>query len=146
MLYLVDMKKKEGYNEYMRVYMANRYHEIRNKIISNLGGKCFICKSDKNIEIDHVISKNKTMSVARICGVSEKRRKKELENCQLLCKSCHEEKTITDCGNSRAKGIHGTLSSYRYCRCEKCRLAKNIWTKEYRKKYGRKKYASLAQQ
>lgn len=122
-----------------------RYHKIRNKIISNLGGKCFNCKSDKNIKIDHVDSKKKTMDVARICEVSEKRRNKELENCQLLCKPCHEEKTIVDNGNKKAKGTHGTLSAYRYCKCELCREANNRWVIEYRKKYGRKRYASVAQ-
>lgn len=130
----------------MRIYMINRYHKIRNNIISNLGGNCFSCGSKNNIEIDHIDSKKKTMDVARICEVSETRRNKELENCQLLCKKCHEEKTIIDNGNKKAKGTHGTLSSYRYCKCELCKQANRNWTNEYRKKHGRKKYASLAQQ
>lgn len=132
------MKNKKEYNEYMRVYMINRYHEIRNKIISNFGGKCFECGNKNNIEIDHINSKKKTMNVARICEVSENRRSKELENCQLLCNGCHEEKTITDNGNKKARGTHGTLSSYRYCKCELCKQANRNWTNEYRKKHGRK--------
>jgi hypothetical protein len=33
---------------------------------------------------------------------------------------------------------HGTLTGYGYCHCEKCKAAKNEWTREYRKTHPRK--------
>jgi len=52
----------------------------------------------------------------------------------LLCKKCHEEKTLLDMGRVSAKITHGTVSSYRYCKCELCKKAKSEYMKVFREK------------
>jgi len=58
----------------------------------------------------------------------------EISKCQLLCKKCHEEKTLLDMGRVSAKITHGTLSSYRYCKCGSCKKAKSEYMRSFRKK------------
>ncbi len=113
------------YKNYMRVYMLSRYHKVRNDIINKLGGRCVSCGTTYKLEVDHVDNTLKTMTVERMCYVSESRRMLELKNCQLLCKNCHIIKSVTERGGVMAKGTHGTLSSYRYCKCDVCRKAKS---------------------
>lgn len=52
----------------------------RGLVIELLGGLCFICKTDKKIEIDHIIPLYKGG-------------KNTISNVQLLCNSCHIEKS-----------------------------------------------------
>lgn len=95
-------KTKEEYNEYYRKYMLERYHRVRNEMIFILGGKCGVCGSTEELEIDHVDPRSKTMDVARMTYVCERRRSEELDVCQLLCKDCHVTKTVeTDLGRVR---------------------------------------------
>ncbi len=137
-------RKSEDYRGYMREYMRKRYARRKQEALNQLGGHCAKCGSTEDLEIDHIDHNKKTMHVNRMTMVSEERFQSELKLCQILCRTCHEEKTIADSGNQRAKGNHGTLSSYRYCRCNLCRAANAKWSREYRKKYGRKKRGSLA--
>ena len=122
------------YREYMRRYMKKQYHRIRNAAVEQLGGCCTQCGATEQLEIDHVNRAKKTMSVERICYVSEERRQGELKNCQLLCNSCHARKTLKDLGRKDARLNHDTLSSYRYCKCDKCKMAKRKYNQEYRKR------------
>ncbi len=119
--------------EYMRVYMLRRYHRRRNKAIADLGGKCKQCDSTCNLEIDHIDSKSKSYNIAKIMtSGSDKILIAELAKCQILCRKCHEEKSIIDAGNSRAK--HGTSSMYTHykCKCEPCRLARNADSRRWK--------------
>ena len=121
-------------NKYHRNYMKKRYHQRRKLAIKLLGGKCIKCNSKKRLEVDHKNKKKKTMKFDRMAGVSMKRFLNELKICQLLCKKCHQKKTIIERGNKIAKGKHGKISSYRYCKCKLCKKAKRDWFREYRKK------------
>lgn len=117
----------------MRVYMAKRYHEKRGEMIEKLGGKCSKCGLNNGLQIDHIDPAKKTMRVARMTYVGEERRKEEMKNCQLLCSECHTTKTVTeDLGRELARGTHGTLSSYRYCKCSLCKKAKAGYMRERR--------------
>lgn len=133
---------KEQYNEYMNDYMFNRYLEKIKEYIDMLGGKCVKCGENKNLEFDHIDPNTKSFNIC----VGWSRRKEviveELKKCQLLCKSCHVEKSIVESGKKIAKNTHGTISSYRYCKCDLCKMAKSVHnkrTKTYKpkqKKYG----------
>lgn len=120
--------------EYMREYMLNRYHRRRKEAIEKLGKKCKNCGKTENLDIDHIDPNTKSFTIARCGSASEERWQQELEKCQLLCKSCHNAKTLKDNGQVSAKEVHGTLSSYRYCKCDLCREAKSRHNKEYRLK------------
>ena len=66
-----------------------------------------------------------------------------MKKCQLLCKKHHTDKTIVDTGKKLAKGTHGTISSYRYCKCDACREAANKLSREYRRRKRREAKAKL---
>lgn len=86
---LVDRDK---YNNYMNVYMKQRYEKRRKIAIALLGGQCNICGSIDDLEFDHIDPSTKVMTVARASSLSELRWNEEIAKCQLLCKICHRAK------------------------------------------------------
>ena len=124
----------KNYNEYMAKYMLRRYHQRRADAIDLLGGECVVCGTEDRLEIDHIDPTLKSFSIPKLWSVSQKRFDEELSKCQLLCKFHHEEKSVNEHGKKRAKGTHGTVSSYRYCKCPECKAAKSAYMKEYHKK------------
>lgn len=110
-------------------YQNRRYHERRALMISILGGMCAKCGSTDELEMDHVDPKSKVYSFTQIVLRSLKVFLDEVAKCQLLCGKCHTSKTVFDAGNKPAE--HGTLSMYRYCKCEPCRAAKSAYSREY---------------
>lgn len=130
------VSKKDDYNEYMRQYMAERYERRRKSIVEQLGGVCARCGSKDQLEIDHIDPPGKKLNISRrLAGVSEKALQRELTKCQLLCRRCHELKTILERGHTPAKGTHGTLSAYRWCgppKCDECKRAKREYVRRRR--------------
>lgn len=124
-------------NEYMREYMAKRYHKRRLELIALLGGKCSQCKSLDRLEIDHKVYQEKKFDIAKmLSGWSWDKIRKEAEKCQILCYRCHRIKTgkdLSDRFNQREEWEHGTIGGYRYCSCSLCRTAKRDYMREYRK-------------
>jgi len=121
-------------NSYMREYMRNRYRRRRAKVIEFLGGQCAACGSKNKLEIDHKDRNQKSMTLGRACNCSEERLWEEISKCQLLCKSCHSDKSINDLGFKKARGNHGTISTYKYCRCSLCREAKSTHSRNYKQR------------
>lgn len=121
-------------NEYMATYMLWRYHERRAKAITFLGGVCVECGRENGLQLDHVDPKTKSIDIGKMWSVSEDRFWAEVGKCQLLCESHHILKSTLERGQTPARGTHGTLSSYRYCKCPKCREANRLYAVEYRKK------------
>jgi 5-methylcytosine-specific restriction endonuclease McrA len=117
-------RNREKYNAYMKKYMLEKYHKIRQSAIEYLGGKCVICGSVENLELDHKDHRSKKYDLAKMWSGNQGRYKEELNKCQLLCEDCHIRKSSVDRGFKVAKGNHGTISTYRYCRCELCKKAK----------------------
>lgn len=113
-------------------YNLNRYHKIMTEARGLLGAKCALCGSTKDLQFDRIDRKTKTYEVTRFKSVQSLF--EELKKCQLLCRACHIDKSIAERGLKPARGTHGTLSSYRYCKCEKCRAARSKYMKEYQKK------------
>lgn len=105
---------KEAYNAYHREYQLKRYHRIRQEAIKWLGGKCKICGSDQNLEIDHIDRNTKEIDLGTFWG-STKPYWKELKKCQILCEKCHKKKSDSE------MIVHGSITRYRKgCRCDKC--------------------------
>ncbi len=65
-------------------------------MVTHLGGKCARCSKTEDLQIDHIDRAKKTMNVNRMAYVSAARRMEELKNCQLLCGSCHTNKTVKE--------------------------------------------------
>lgn len=59
-----------------------------------LGGKCAVCGSTENLEIDHKDPTQKSFPISR--PPSEKAFRKELTKCQLLCHTCHSKKSAQE--------------------------------------------------
>jgi hypothetical protein len=118
-------------NDYYNKYMSKRYAERRLFAINKLGGVCVECGSKKNLEFDHIDRSTKSFSMADCMLWAKERFLRELDKCQLLCKSCHQKKTLVDLNQTDGRNSHGTLSSYKYCRCDICKKAQ----REYNKKY-----------
>lgn len=121
--------KKYDYSNYVK----NKRSKRRMYFIAELGGKCVICGSKKQLEFDHIIKKTKKFTIAAQLTSSLARIKNEIKKCQLLCKECHKEKTAQE---RMAK--HGTLSRYDHrkfpCRCQLCKRAHKIYHINYKKK------------
>jgi 5-methylcytosine-specific restriction endonuclease McrA len=118
--------------EYMRVYMLERYKKRRNHAIESLGGRCVECGATEKLELDHGNPKTKDFTIAKGSSFSEKRWKQELAKCQLLCGPCHRFKSIIERGMKPARGSHGTVSSYKYCKCDLCKAAARDYQRRYR--------------
>jgi 5-methylcytosine-specific restriction endonuclease McrA len=127
------MRDKDKYNEYQSEYQRQRYHKRRLEAIQYLGGKCNNCSSLENLELDHIDRNKKSFGISKLWSISKEKYQEELEKCQVLCRNCHEKKTLKDLGRVSAKDTHGTVSSSRYCKCDLCRNARNAYSKEYKR-------------
>ena len=121
-------------NSYMKNYMLARYHKRMSEAKNKLGGKCIKCNSIENLQLDHINPETKNFTVAHLWNSKKGVFDLEISKCQLLCKKCHEEKTLVDMGRVSAKITHGTVSSYRYCKCDFCKKAKSEYMRSFRKK------------
>jgi 5-methylcytosine-specific restriction endonuclease McrA len=131
---LFSQAAKADRGEYMREYMAKRYHDKRNAMIGRLGGKCVSCGSTKGpFHLDHKDASKKTMRAADIHSTNDKKVQQEAKNFQLLCVNCHKDKTDKAWDRSVPKSEHGTYWRYKKhgCRCDKCTKAykekKKLW-------------------
>lgn len=112
----------ESRRAYLRRYQAIWIARRRNAwIVEN--GPCAKCGSSDDLEVDHRDPAEKSMDPASIWSRSEEARIAELAKCQVLCRECHQKKTIAE--NYRPR-VHGTVAMYKRgrCRCELCREAK----------------------
>ena len=119
-------------NDYMRAYMARRYTDRRARALVILGEKCAKCVVTESLEVDHIDRHSKTRSSRWWANLSEARFLAEMEKCQLLCRRHHMLKTLEERGQVSARGRHGTLSAYRYCRCDACKAAKRASNRQQR--------------
>lgn len=119
------MATKEAQREYMRRWIAKRRFDFFSD------KNCIQCGSVENLELDHIDPRTKVSH--SIWSWSESRRLAEIAKCQVLCQTCHKQKTrdqypIT---NGFAVHQHGTINMYesQKCKCEPCRAAKHVRTK-----------------
>lgn len=117
--------------EYHRQYQARRRRERLSLAIERLGGCCVRCGVTDNLEFDHIIPGTRERCVSEATNWSLKRFLTEVDKCQLLCNSCHREKSKEhdEQGGGAWKRIekpeHGTELCYtRGCRCEPCKQAR----------------------
>jgi 5-methylcytosine-specific restriction endonuclease McrA len=128
-----EQKRKEYMKRYQRDWMRDRRTAW---VMEN--GPCKHCGSWEQLEIDHIIPALKEMNIGSIWSRTKEIRDKELAKCQILCKSCHLKKTLSE----REPPTHGTVNMYddHACRCEDCKEAKR---KKGMKRRNPKKYEEL---
>jgi 5-methylcytosine-specific restriction endonuclease McrA len=119
---------KEKKNEAQR----NRVAQRRLQGVQLLGGECKTCGSKDNLEFDHIDPKTKVSH--RIWSWSWDRIEVELAKCQLLCHTCHKDKTKA----SYEPIKHGTTTMYgkMKCRCDPCKTKWNETKAAYRARGG----------
>ena len=89
-------------------------------------GPCAKCGSWERLELDHIDRATKVDH--HIWSWSEKRRAAELAKCQVLCRSCHIDKTREE---NRSKAPCGTRARYKAgCRCAPCKAANAEYSRE----------------
>lgn len=129
------IKSREKLNAYIKQYLKDRYHRRKQEAIWRLGSCCTRCGSIENLEVDHIDRTQKMMSFSRMYAVSQKRFDEELKKCQLLCRLCHQTKSIEEREfNDRSQ--HGTLVCYQRarCRCDLCRAENAAHNRKYKKR------------
>jgi 5-methylcytosine-specific restriction endonuclease McrA len=113
------MATKEEQREYMRVWIAKRRSDYF------YDKHCVRCGSTEKLELDHVDPAQKIEH--RIWSWTKVRRESEIAKCQVLCQTCHSQKSIEQLPIT--SGIipyrHGTSRMYRRgCKCGLCKLWK----------------------
>lgn len=121
------MRDKDNYNAYMKDYMLRRYHKRRVDAIILLGGKCKICGSTDELNFHHINPDLKIMAIARMSSLSKQKWEEELAKCELLCEECHQF-------HHRVFNEHGYKKYFQGCRCNICRAANALYSKEYKLK------------
>ena len=88
-----------------------------------LGGVCVSCRRADDLQFDHIDPTTKLFGVSKAgATVALDRFWAEVRKCQLLCKTCHYDKTSADLISSGKAFKHGTRSMYdkHGCRCADC--------------------------
>ena len=89
---------------YHRKYNLARYYRLKDKAHTQLGGKCMLCGSIYDLEIDHIDRATKSFSpLDKILSMPWASFEEELKKCQLLCKTCHATKTLSDFNKEQIK-------------------------------------------
>lgn len=104
-------------------YHKEYYRKRRQAIFDYLGGKCVVCGTTDELEVDHIEREDKSFNISS--KLSVKNNKAELDKCQLLCKTHHKEKTAQE--NTGFE--HGTMYAWmkKKCRCEICEPVWRAW-------------------
>lgn len=100
--------------EYHTNYTNERRRKRRKDAIQQLGGRCALCGSLDNLNFDHIVPATKIKAIGSMLNTPQDIFDAELAKCQLLCESCHKNKTKTnkehgipaclrgeDCGKSK---------------------------------------------
>lgn len=89
---------------YQSQYVRESKRSRREAWIAEQGGRCVHCGSDDRLEVDHIEPALKEIEIGALWAYSDEVRERELAKCQVLCKTCHIEKTRADrqCGKTHA--------------------------------------------
>lgn len=115
-------------------YFKDRREKRRKHLRSLLGGKCVRCGSTKDLHFDHKNPKKKKRRIADLIDAPEDILMAEVNKCELMCASCHRDKTREKNEHGQPKSKHGTIWYYKKfkCRCPKCKKAMSKYNKNKR--------------
>lgn len=128
------MAKKS--TEEMRLYMRGYRERRRAEAKQSLGGVCNNCGGTDNLEFDHVDRTTKVDGIANLITHAKTTLNTELEKCQLLCATCHYEKSLA--AGDLVVAQHGSTTLYgKGCRCDPCVVAQRTYRRSYYLENGR---------
>lgn len=119
----LDWSDRSGYDN-------SRYRQRRAELLRLLGDSCADCGAVDHLEIDHVIPALKSFNISKRWNTPIHELMPELMKCQLLCSSCHEEKTEAQVEAARIPH-GGGLSGRKGCKCAPCRQRKSEYSRAY---------------
>ena len=83
-------------NEKIRKQQREHIKEKRAICLEYLGGKCVKCGTIHNLQFDHIKREGKKYNITPKLSYKFDNLKEELDKCQLLCASCHLNKTAKE--------------------------------------------------
>ena len=83
-------------NEKIRKQQREHIKEKRAICLEYLGGKCVKCGTIHNLQFDHIKREGKKYNITPKLSYKFDNLKEELDKCQLLCASCHLNKTASE--------------------------------------------------
>ncbi len=100
--------------------VRSEFQTIRKRVLQRDENKCMVCRSSKNLQVDHILALSSGG-------------KNEVNNCITLCRACHEKKTNgvrghnEDFFNGYVKaiqhlGVNGKFEWCPYCKTHHFRL------------------------
>lgn len=113
-------------DEYWKRYHREYYYKRRLEAFDYIGYRhCNWCGSTENLEIDHIDPSQKSFNLSMRLSARRPEVQAELDKCQVLCRSCHEEKTAAE----NSGFTHGTIYAWmnKKCRCEICEPERRAW-------------------
>lgn len=112
-------------------YQKRRYKCRMSYALKTLGGCCISCGKSKKLELDHIDPNTKNKNISSMYNLSLIRFNEELLKCQILCRTCHLQKTAKE---NTKKLVHGTMNAYkqRACRCPECRRVNREYKRMWR--------------
>ena len=66
----------------------------KQQLLEHLGGKCVGCGTDKDLQFDHLVRADKSFTIGGNLNRKMDVLIAEADKCQLLCKNCHQLKTV----------------------------------------------------
>jgi len=128
-IFIIVNKKNMPTKEYIREYRKKRKQDA----VNQLGGQCVMCGSKEDLEFDHIDPNTKKNTISNMWTSNKEVLQEELNKCQLLCHSCHLEKSHNegDYVRNHKSWEHG-ISGYinHKCRCEDCVNSYKIFRKK----------------
>ncbi len=107
---------------------VSRWRHIRRGRWLWKNGPCQRCGSWTDLEVDHIDPATKVSHA--VWSWSKPRRMRELAKCQVLCRTCHQEKST---GALRVFSPCGSRQSYnKGCHCSLCRAAQSEYHRRRR--------------
>lgn len=71
-----------------------RKEQHKKHLIDMMGGKCSGCGTTENLQFDHLDRTTKSFNISRNLAAKIEKLEEEAKKCQLLCKDCHQIKTL----------------------------------------------------
>jgi 5-methylcytosine-specific restriction endonuclease McrA len=90
-------KDKEIMKTYQREWMRRRRQDW-----IDANGPCKVCGSVERLEVDHINPNEKSLNPTKVWSLTEEKRNLELAKCQVLCNTCHLQKTLKERAERKA--------------------------------------------
>ena len=93
-----DKRKEWEQNNKSEINAKRRDRKEKHKqhLIDMLGGKCCGCGATENLQFDHLDRTTKSFNIGANLAAKIEKLEEEARKCQLLCKDCHQLKTLVN--------------------------------------------------